>query len=106
MKHSLALCVLASTLGLVACDRDSVTVNQPPAVAPGPAGPAGAPGAPGAPGIPGQPGVAGDRGDMGSTGGSGSLGRPADGTTQDTGTITPNSSSTEPSRPAGTGTTQ
>ena len=100
MKHSLALCVLVSTLGLAACDRDSVTVNQPPAVAPGPAGPAGAPG------IPGQPGVAGDRGDMGSTGGSGSLGRPADGTTQDTGTITPNSSSTEPSRPAGTGTTQ
>ncbi len=43
MNHSLVLLALISTFGLVACDREPVVVNTPPAavVVPGPAGPAG-----------------------------------------------------------------
>lgn len=55
MKKSILLLVLASTLGLVACDRSPTVVNVPtPVAVPGPAGPQGAVGNTGATGKAGE----------------------------------------------------
>lgn len=76
MKNIALLLTLLSTLGLAACDRTPVVVNQPPATVtvPGPAGPAGATGAAGMTGDTGGQGMQGAQGAQGYTGTPGSQG--------------------------------
>ncbi len=87
-RFLLTSALLASLLGLAACDRPATVVNVPaPVAVPGPAGPQGAAGNDGATGATGSTGTTGNTGNTGyqgapgADGAKGATGKTGDGTT-------------------------
>ena len=63
MRYTLLISAVIATLGLVACERNTVATPTPPTVVvPGPAGPVGPTGATGTQGATGNQGTTGDTG--------------------------------------------
>ena len=67
MRYTFLISAVIATLGLVACERNTVATPTPPTVVvPGPAGPAGPTGATGTQGAAGNQGSQGTTGDTGT----------------------------------------